>query len=269
MMMEKMKNVRKSSDLPTPSFPISPVPVTLIHSMIETANISWPPLRYLHSAVVIALILHVLPSSCRYHRVVLLPSFNIPNIPYTSISQCDSSAPVVGLCFWGGSANSVHAPMFYITHSYICRSLPSLGKRCSSWNRHATSAYTWMRANRGPQASWLHHTGKALRSSCPCGHPRRDSEHITFHCPILSQPRATLLQNRHTWEKLDSQVYIKDNRRRGLRGHAGIPFCVKTFVKCPLLLFSSVRLSTFRLYHPRVDRLTCHRDAVHSRVESG
>ena len=52
--------------------------------------------------------------------------------------------------------------------------------------------------------------GKRDSSTCPCGHRHQDGHHIIFQCPAYRHARASLLQQRHTWEELDVDIYIKD-----------------------------------------------------------
>lgn len=77
------------------------------------------------------------------------------------------------------------------------------GKRRTDWHRHAFSAYTWTRTNRGPQKSWLAHMGKATDGGCQCGHPIQDGGHVVFDCPRFQRARRDLLGPRKTWESLD------------------------------------------------------------------
>ncbi|KAF8432009.1 hypothetical protein BGX38DRAFT_1276999 [Terfezia claveryi] len=46
------------------------------------------------------------------------------------------------------------------------RTKAEYGARRVEWDRHTLSAYTWMRTNKGPQKSWLHHIGKAESEAC-------------------------------------------------------------------------------------------------------
>lgn len=48
------------------------------------------------------------------------------------------------------------------------------------WSRQALSAYSWMRCDRGPQKSWLHHVGKSDTTECGCGHPLENAHHIVW-----------------------------------------------------------------------------------------
>jgi len=87
---------------------------------------------------------------------------------------------------------------------------PGFGKRRTDWHRHALSGYTWMRTNRGPYKSWLHHIGKATEPGCDCGHSSQDGDHIVFSCPRLARERKDLLGPRKTWEELDDPNWRKD-----------------------------------------------------------
>jgi len=87
---------------------------------------------------------------------------------------------------------------------------PEFGKRRTDWHRHAVSAYTWLRTNKGPQKPWLHYIGKSDDPSCPCGHPRQDGDHITFHCRRFEKERANLLGPLETWEKLGGANWRKE-----------------------------------------------------------
>ena len=84
------------------------------------------------------------------------------------------------------------------------------GLRRSDWHRKAPSAYTWMRTDKGPQKSWLHHLGKAQDKTCPCGHQVQDGAHLTFHCPRWAQQRRELLGHRRTWEELHNPMWKKE-----------------------------------------------------------
>ena len=83
---------------------------------------------------------------------------------------------------------------------------------CILWHRHALSAHTWMRTDKGPQRWWLHHLGKAESPACPCRHNRQDGHHITFACSIHETERRKLIGARtdNTWEALDQEISIKD-----------------------------------------------------------
>lgn len=76
------------------------------------------------------------------------------------------------------------------------RTQPSFGTRRIDWHRHALSAYTWYRTEKGPQKAWLFHLRKVGDPSCPCGHPRQTGEHITFHCPRYNAMRERFLGSR-------------------------------------------------------------------------
>ena len=91
------------------------------------------------------------------------------------------------------------------------RKIPSVGQAIA-WNRQATSAYTWVRTNRGPLQYWLHHIGKSDSPLCVCSPPTiQDGHHVTFLCPHLDTERQRLLRGRTTWEALDSPLYIRDH----------------------------------------------------------
>jgi len=89
------------------------------------------------------------------------------------------------------------------------RTQPSFGVRRPDWHRHALSAYTWYRTEKGPQKAWLYHIKKAENPSCPCGHPLQTREHITFHCPIHQSERSRLLRGR-TWVEIDQPDWRKE-----------------------------------------------------------
>jgi len=84
------------------------------------------------------------------------------------------------------------------------------GKRKTDMHRHALSGYTWIKTNRSPQKSWLHHIGKAEDPTCPCGHTPQDGAHILFDCPRLGTLRGQLLGTRKTWEELDDPIWRKE-----------------------------------------------------------
>ncbi|KAF8422182.1 hypothetical protein EV426DRAFT_706328 [Tirmania nivea] len=79
----------------------------------------------------------------------------------------------------------------------------------ASWNRHALSAYTWLRTDRGPQKQWLHHIGKADSAACTCGYHTQDGTHLTFNCPDF-QPQRTALGSIKDWEDLDRPIWIEE-----------------------------------------------------------
>ena len=91
------------------------------------------------------------------------------------------------------------------------RTQPGFGKRRTDWHRHALTAYTWFRTERGPQKAWLHHIRKIDEPSCPCGHPSQTGEHVTFHCPQHALMRRRLLGTKKNWPELD----YPDWRREG------------------------------------------------------
>ncbi|KAF8451403.1 hypothetical protein BGX38DRAFT_1269417 [Terfezia claveryi] len=84
------------------------------------------------------------------------------------------------------------------------------GIRRVDWNRHALSAYTWLRTNRGPQKSLLHHIGKAESAECACGYPSETGEHIVFRCPRFDWSRRALLGEKSSWEELDKPDWRKE-----------------------------------------------------------
>ena len=83
------------------------------------------------------------------------------------------------------------------------------GQRRVLWDRHALSAYTWLRTDKGPQKKWLHYIGKAANPACACGHSPEDERHIMFECPRFRSWRDEYLGERRTWEELDKQFWIK------------------------------------------------------------
>ncbi|KAF8421687.1 hypothetical protein EV426DRAFT_704869 [Tirmania nivea] len=67
------------------------------------------------------------------------------------------------------------------------------------WHRHALSAYTWLRTNRGPFNYWLHFVRKADSPACPnCDHQAEDGFHITFDCPKHHQQCQELIGDART-----------------------------------------------------------------------
>jgi len=96
------------------------------------------------------------------------------------------------------------------------RSAPGFGKHRTDWGRHALSAYTWTRTNKGPQRGWLHHIGKAALPTCQCGHPNQNGAHLVFHCPLTAELRARLLpEGADSWETLDEPHWISEPGGRG------------------------------------------------------
>jgi len=64
--------------------------------------------------------------------------------------------------------------------SQEARQQPEHEARRSEWGRHALTAYTWLRTNRGPQRSWLQKIHKTDTANCPrYPHPVEDGFHIT------------------------------------------------------------------------------------------
>ena len=90
------------------------------------------------------------------------------------------------------------------------RTQPGFGTRRTDWHRHALSAYTWYRTERGPQKAWLFQLRKVGDPSCPCGYPRQTGEHITFHCPRYNTMRTRLLGSRRSWAEIDLPVWRKE-----------------------------------------------------------
>ena len=88
------------------------------------------------------------------------------------------------------------------------RRSPSFGSHID-WHRTAFTAFTWMRTNRGPMNSWLHHIKASHSPQCPCGDPREDGHHVVFACPLLAPQRQALLGPMTTWEDLDTPRYAK------------------------------------------------------------
>ena len=96
----------------------------------------------------------------------------------------------------------------------ISRTGPGFGKRRTEWGKHALSAYTWTRTNKGPQRAWLHTIGKADDPTCPCGHPTQDGNHLVFHCAHLATSRRKLLPpGIASWEGLDDPHYVTEGGR--------------------------------------------------------
>lgn len=89
------------------------------------------------------------------------------------------------------------------------RTAPGSGVSRCEWNRHALSAYTWLRTDRGPQKWWLHKIGKADTSSCQCGHHTENGHHITFECPLYHIQRQAM-GNIKEWEDIDRPIWIKE-----------------------------------------------------------
>ena len=112
------------------------------------------------------------------------------------------------------NASPTHTPRGIRTRSRTlrkaARNVASYGTG-ADWGRQALSAYTWVRTDKGPLATWLHHIGKATSPQCKCGHPLQDGTHVTFHCPLLQEDRTHLLRSRNTWLSLDEKLYIQDN----------------------------------------------------------
>ncbi|KAF8422939.1 hypothetical protein EV426DRAFT_669791 [Tirmania nivea] len=91
------------------------------------------------------------------------------------------------------------------------RSEPGYGSNRCLWHRHALSAYTWLRTNRGPQNYWLHFIRKVDSPACPnCDHPSEDGYHITFDCPHHHQQRQEFIGDARTWEDLDTPIWRKE-----------------------------------------------------------
>jgi len=90
------------------------------------------------------------------------------------------------------------------------RTQPGFGKRRTDWHRHALSAYTWLRTERGPQKAWLFQIRKSQDPSCPCGHPIQTGDHITFHCPLHQSARNRYIRSRKSWPELDDPVWVKE-----------------------------------------------------------
>jgi len=91
------------------------------------------------------------------------------------------------------------------------RTQAGFGTRRTDWHRHALSAYTWYRCEKGPQKAWLHRIRKIEDSMCPCGHPIQTGEHIVFHCPKHSTMRNRLLRGKRTWEDIDKPDWRKED----------------------------------------------------------
>ena len=90
------------------------------------------------------------------------------------------------------------------------RTQPGFGKRRTDWHRHALTAYTWFRTERGPQRAWLHHIRKIDDPTCPCGHTNQTGEHITFHCPRHAFMRGQLLRSKGSWREIDDPDWRKE-----------------------------------------------------------
>ena len=81
----------------------------------------------------------------------------------------------------------------------------------SGWNRHALSAYTWVRTNKGPVNSWLHRVKVSETPFCPtCPETIQDGDHVTWTCPEHHTARKALLLGRTTWIELDQRIMIKE-----------------------------------------------------------
>ena len=90
------------------------------------------------------------------------------------------------------------------------RTQAGFGSRRTDWHRHALSAYTWYRTEKGPQRAWLHQIRKIDNPACSCGHPRQTGEHIVFHCSRHNLNRDRLLKGKRTWEDLDKPDWRKE-----------------------------------------------------------
>ncbi|KAF8417691.1 hypothetical protein EV426DRAFT_681953 [Tirmania nivea] len=91
------------------------------------------------------------------------------------------------------------------------RSEPGFGANRCLWHKHALSAYTWLRTNRGPQNYWLHFIRKVDSPSCSnCDHPSEDGHHIAFDCPKHHQQRQEFVGNARTWEDLDTPIWRRE-----------------------------------------------------------
>ena len=75
------------------------------------------------------------------------------------------------------------------------RSLTSFGTINASWGRQALSAYAWLRTNKGPLKSWLHHVKKAPSPQCPCGHLTQDG--TTYASTALCYRKPDPLSSSH------------------------------------------------------------------------
>ena len=81
--------------------------------------------------------------------------------------------------------------------------------RRTTWSNRGLSAYTWLRTNRGPQAQWLHHIGKATSPTCTrCDTLAEESgDHITFQCQGRASERRKWLAGAKSWEELDNPIW--------------------------------------------------------------
>ena len=90
------------------------------------------------------------------------------------------------------------------------RTEPGFGSSRCNYNHKAMAAYTWMRTDKGPHRSWLHHIGKADSAACPRCHTQQETgDHITFYCPALENTRSSLIGHRKEWADLDNPIRIK------------------------------------------------------------
>jgi len=70
------------------------------------------------------------------------------------------------------------------------------GIGCTEWDKHALSAYTWMRTNPGHQRNWLYHVGKSENARClHYGCPLENAHHLTFDCPKSHITRRAMFGN--------------------------------------------------------------------------
>lgn len=83
------------------------------------------------------------------------------------------------------------------------------GVRRPEWNRHAMSAYTWLRTDRGPERQWLHKIGKEGQQHANAVTKHKSGRHIVFDCPEYSE-QMKALGNIENWEDLDRPIWIAE-----------------------------------------------------------
>ena len=89
------------------------------------------------------------------------------------------------------------------------RQQPGFNARSCEWNRHALSAYTWTRTERGPQNKWLHHIKEVDSPACACGSAEETGHRLVIECPRHERIRREFLRGKGSWEELDEADWRK------------------------------------------------------------
>jgi len=93
---------------------------------------------------------------------------------------------------------------------------PGFGKRRTEWGRHALSALTWCRTDKGAHNDhgYTTYTRQTARRVPSATTPSKGGKHIVFECPAY-RPARSHLGEVSSWEQLDNQIWITEDGDSG------------------------------------------------------